>query len=266
VVGEIADLSDPRFGAENGRMGLWRPYDFLFNVRAGIYFAEPYDPDRIPVLFVHGISGYPAEFAFLSEQLDRGLFQPWFYYYPSGASLDEVSSHLSNLVVRLRVRFDFDDLYVVAHSMGGLVARSFILKHYESTGTDYVNRFVSISTPWNGHRAAQRGVDRAPVVVDSWRDLAPDSAFINEMFYANPETREQWRPLPEHLDFHLIFGFKRSSRSLGQSSDGVVAVASQLRLGAQRQATTVGGFDHDHAGILLSSDTASRLNALLESD
>jgi len=266
VEGELADLSAPRFGAENGRMGLWRPYDFLLNVGAGIYFAEPYDPDRTPVLFVHGISGYPAEFSFLSKQLDRERFQPWFYYYPSGSSLDHVSAHLSSLVVRLRVRHDFDDLYVVAHSMGGLVARSFILKHYESTQAEYVSRFVSISTPWNGHQSAQRGVDRSPVVVSSWRDVAPDSAFINEMFYENPETWEQPRPLPGHLDFHLLFGFKRSSRSLGRSSDGVVTVASQLRPGAQRQADTVRGFDQDHAGILRAADTAGWLNQLLESD
>jgi pimeloyl-ACP methyl ester carboxylesterase len=263
VAGEIVDLGDPRFEREMASIGLWRPWDFLFDVGPGIYFLEPYDPDKVPVLFVHGINGSPREFAALSEKLDRERFQPWFYYYPSGATLDGISEHLSNLVVNLQVRHDFDRLAVVAHSMGGLVSRSFILKHEAATGDDTVKLFVSISTPWNGHAAAEKGVRRAPVVVRSWVDVAPDSGFINGIFYEDPEQRTRPRLLPDHLSYHLLFGYRRNRLVPGVSGDTVVTVASQLRLEAQREADSVYGLDYDHTAILSSSEAAVLLNGML---
>jgi pimeloyl-ACP methyl ester carboxylesterase len=263
LAGEIAELGDPRFAPEMARMGLWKPYDFLFDVGPGIYFLEPYDSDKVPVLFVHGISGSPREFAALSEQLDRERFQPWFYYYPSGAPLDGISEHLSNLVVSLRVRNDCDRLAVVAHSMGGLVSRSFILKHQAATGDDAIKVFVSISTPWNGHAAAEKGVKRAPVVVRSWVDIAPDSDFINGIFYEDPAQRTKPRLLPDHLSYYLLFGFRRNRRVPGVSGDTVVTVASQLRLEAQREADSIYGLDYDHTAILDSPEAATLLNEML---
>ena len=83
--GEICpDLRDARFGSQSGRRGLWQVMDFLNEGLAGVYFLAPYDPDRIPVLFVHGIGGSPQEFLPLIEALDHERFQPWFYFYPSG--------------------------------------------------------------------------------------------------------------------------------------------------------------------------------------
>ena len=58
----MAALSDPRFDRDNGRMGLWEPFDFLLEVGAGVYMLEPYDPSRTPVVFVHGMGGSPREF------------------------------------------------------------------------------------------------------------------------------------------------------------------------------------------------------------
>jgi len=54
VAGEVTRLDDPRFAPEIGVEGMWQYYDFLLEGRPGIYFLEPYDPTKIPVLFVHG--------------------------------------------------------------------------------------------------------------------------------------------------------------------------------------------------------------------
>ena len=43
------------------------------------------------MLFVHGAEGYPQQFAKLIEGLDRTRFQPWFFFYPSGARLEAVA-------------------------------------------------------------------------------------------------------------------------------------------------------------------------------
>ena len=239
-------------------------FQFIVEVGAGVYFVEPYDPGRVPVLFVHGIGGNPREFEALTESLDRTRFQPWFYYYPSAASLSEVAAHLAQLVRELRVRHGFERIFVVAHSMGGLVARSFVQQHFERMGNRTVRLFVSISTPWGGHAAAQKGVDRAPVVVRSWVDIAPDSAFLNGLFFEDPDTRAIARALPAHVPYHLIFGFRRARKLLGPSTDTVVTVASELRREAQREAVRIYGLDHDHTGILRSSETANLLNEILK--
>jgi hypothetical protein len=37
-------------------MAMMRPQNY--EQRAGLYMLEPYDPDRIPVIFVHGLIGF----------------------------------------------------------------------------------------------------------------------------------------------------------------------------------------------------------------
>ena len=264
VAGDVVDLSDSRFGPESGELGLWRPVDFLFDVGAGIYFLEEYDPERIPVLFVHGVSGYPQAFGELIDHLDPERFQAWFYFYPSGSALPKVAVHLSQVVARLHAQHDFERLFVVAHSMGGLVSRGFLLHHSEVTGEAYLPLFVSISTPWGGHAAAQTGIDHAPEVIYSWIDVAPGSEYLRHIFFWDPETLERRRRLPDHVSHHLIFGFKRNALLPGDCDDQVVTVASQLRLEAQDEAATVFGLDADHTEILRRPEIFELLNTILE--
>jgi hypothetical protein len=98
VVGEIASLADDRFSQERASDSLWRPLDAVQTTHPGIYFLDPYDARKIPVLFVHGISGSPANFSYLIEHLDRSRFQPWVYSYPSGVYLKNVADHLAQTV------------------------------------------------------------------------------------------------------------------------------------------------------------------------
>ncbi len=48
--GEIVTLEDPRFSPKNGHLGLWEPIQFLLTIGGGIFFLEPFDPEKIPVL------------------------------------------------------------------------------------------------------------------------------------------------------------------------------------------------------------------------
>jgi pimeloyl-ACP methyl ester carboxylesterase len=263
--GEIFELGDARFGAESGKLGLWRPLDFVFEVRPGVYFTEPHDPNRIPVLFIHGMTGHPNEFEYLVEQLDASMFQPCFYFYPSGASLRSIVNHLEQVVTQLKAQLGFRRLFVVAHSMGGLLGRGLIFANEEANDDELMPLFVSLSTPWGGHEAAQAGVENAPVVVDSWRDMAPDSAFQRDLIYEDPDSREHIRRLPGHVSHHLLFGYKRNEASLGASSDEVITIVSQLHPAVQGAAEEVFGIDATHTGILKSAATARKLNGILES-
>lgn len=240
-IGELVALDDPRFGEEQARLGLWQPVDFLIDVGAGIYFLEPYDPARIPVLFVHGALGHPGNFATLAASLDRRVYQAWFAYYPTAVGLDIVAAAFDRWVQALEVEYGFKRLVVVAHSMGGLVVRRFLAGDRDRrTRTLEKLTFVSIATPWQGHAAAARGVDRAPVVAPSWFDMAPGSPFLTALFDA---------PLPRYAVHDLYFTFG-DSRRRSVANDGVVTLASQLDRRAQLQARRILGFDAGHAAVL----------------
>lgn len=263
AVGEIAALSDARFAESVAEDGLWRPFDFLFKGRPGIYFLEPYDARKIPVLFVHGINGTPANFRTLIERLDRRRFQPWVYYYPSGAALATVADHLAQTVHKLQLQLGFERFAVVAHSMGGLVSRGFLLRYEESGGRAASPVFVTISTPWGGHKGAELGVKTAPVVVSVWLDMAPGSEYQRSLFHAGRATRDEPRRLAAGTRHYLLFTYKQGSATLGEANDGVVTVSSQLRPEAQRDATKLYGINETHMGVLQSDEVSSLLNELL---
>jgi pimeloyl-ACP methyl ester carboxylesterase len=253
AVGAIASLSDPRFADEIANSGLWQPFDFLFKGGPGVYFLEPYDRKKIPVLFVHGINGSPTNFKTLIERLDRNRFQPWVYYYPGGASLPNVADHLAQTMRKLQVEHDFTRFAVVAHSMGGLVSRGFI-QRYRAGGGAAIPVFISIATPFDGHKAAESGVKHAPAVVRVWYDMAPGSEYLQSIY-----TGEFGVP------HHLLFTFRQGGGLFGaEANDGTVTVASQLRPAAQQNAARVEGFNETHMGVLESKEVSQRVNGLLE--
>lgn len=254
AVGEVTTLDDPRFRMENAGSSLWRPVDYIVNSHPGVYFLEPYDPRRTPVLFVHGINGSPANFQPLIERLDRRYFQAWVYAYPSGVRLEQVADHLNQTMAKLQLRHHHDRFLVVAHSMGGLVARGFLLRHAATADAKRVPLFVSMSTPWAGHAAAEAGVNWSPVVVDVWRDMAPGSAYLRSLFEHS---------LPQATRHHLMFTHLRKSSSFGASNDQVVTVASQLAPAAQREAQRLYGWDDSHDGVLSNASASAQLNELL---
>lgn len=263
AAGELASLDDPRFSAEHAKQGLWQPFDFLFEARPGVYFLEPYSRYKTPVLFVHGIAGTPTDFRYLIEHLDHNSFEPWVYYYPSGDHLDAIAAHLDQTIKQLQLRYGFKRLLLVAHSMGGLVARGFLLRNQTENERVHIPLFVSISTPWGGVPSAAAGVKHAPTAIWVWYDIAPGSAYLRSLFFVDPARMTQHRPLPPGTNYHLLFGFKRDTRSRGDSDDQGVSVASQLYPGAQEDAMRLYGFDASHEGILETPEVSRLLNRLL---
>src|SRR3954470_6278798 len=211
AVGELTSLAEDMFSQEVAESGLWRPFDFMVDGNAGVWFLEAYDPKRIPVLFVHGVNGTPKSFDYLIEHLDHKRFQAWIYYYPSGLHLGAVADQLSQTMTKLQVRYRVPRFAVVAHSMGGLVARGFILRHAASSPGTQMPLFLSVSTPWGGHKAAGAAIDnKFPMVVEVWRDMAPGSAYQKDVLS---------RPLPAGMQHHMVFTYQRKSSSFGESDD-----------------------------------------------
>jgi pimeloyl-ACP methyl ester carboxylesterase len=255
--GEI-DLDDRRFAAANVRRGVWSPDVFRRSAQGGLYFLEGYDERRIPVLYIHGINGSPRDFRFLIERLDRWRLQPCVYFYASGASLHEIARDLTQELRVLRSTRGVSEMLIVAHSMGGLIARDVLIN--ESDLSVAVPALVTISTPWRGHAGASFAARYAPVTVDSWNDLATDSAYLTSLF---GDGTGQSASMPAQTRHHLIFSYGRRWTSFGPSNDEVVTVASQLSRQAQEQAHRIYGFNTTHTEVLNEPATAELLNQIL---
>lgn len=105
--------------------------DFATVGPVGIFFLDKYDPNRIPVLFVYGAAGSAQDWRSFFDKIDRRKYQPWFSHYPTGRDLAESGSSLNRSVMLLQSYYGFRKIHVVAHSMGGLVSRDFILKNLD---------------------------------------------------------------------------------------------------------------------------------------
>jgi pimeloyl-ACP methyl ester carboxylesterase len=255
-LGEIAKLDDPRFATTRGEDGLWAPATMAVTTGFGIYFLEPYDPARTPVLFVHGAAGSPQDWRRAMERIDLRRYQPWFVFYPSGLRLENCAGALNDGVKALHRRFGFQRLHVVAHSMGGLVSRRFIEKNVIEEGNRYINTFITFSSPWGGHEAASKGVKRAPSVVPSWRDMENGSDFLDHLF----DER-----LKGKVNHHLFYSHRaKRSLILPAENDGSVSVASQLRPEAKADAASVQGYNEDHVSILSARAPLTRAKETLD--
>ncbi|MGA7275852.1 MAG: alpha/beta fold hydrolase, partial [Candidatus Udaeobacter sp.] len=97
--------------------------------KTGLYFLQPYDPDRIPLVFVHGLFSTPFDWTQTINGLQadpeiRKHYQFWVFGYPTGNPI---------LYSALRLREELakvDKLYpnhrpyvVVGHSMGGMLTQ-----------------------------------------------------------------------------------------------------------------------------------------------
>jgi pimeloyl-ACP methyl ester carboxylesterase len=254
AAGVVADLDNSHFSPEYAQKGVWEPYSTLREVGIGLYFLEEYDPDKIPILFVYGVAGNAQNWRVFFDHLDRDRFQPWFFNYPSGLDLNFIGDALNGVIKWLYGQYHFESLFLVAHSMGGLVSRYAILQNVYEDHHDYIRLYVSISTPWAGHRAAVKGVQNAPAVVPSWRNVVPDSAFISGLYD---------RKLPGTIPHYLLFSYSGRSDRMDENNDGAVTLESQLDYRAQRQAQAIYGFDENHVKVLFSEDVIDTFNDIL---
>ena len=256
TTGAIADLSKEKFSKDAGKKGLWTPFRFIENNGLGVYFMEKYDPSKIPVLFVYGIGGYPQSWETFFKDIDRSRYQPWFYYYPSGFRVDKAGKALNIIMKELQMKYKFNKLFIVAHSMGGLVSYDYI-KRYRSENKNresYIKLFISISTPWNGDKDAE-WAEQAPAIIPCWKDLMPSSPFIKNL---TPKD------LGPNIEYYLLFSFHGDRKPFRLNNDNIVYLNSVLKFDMQKRAKKVYGFDFSHTEILKHKDVIETCNEIFD--
>lgn len=100
-----------------------------------LYVMDEYDPQRIPVVFVHGLLSDPhiwldAVQAICEDPVLRRRYQPWYFLYPTAMGLPQASGRLRDSLLLARDHFDPDHndpgmqrMVLIGHSMGGLLSR-----------------------------------------------------------------------------------------------------------------------------------------------
>jgi pimeloyl-ACP methyl ester carboxylesterase len=255
--GTIRTLDDPIFDSSFSTIGLYDPASFSEQAPTSFYALEEDLGHKIPVVFVHGIGGSAREFESFVGQLDRSRYKPWFYHYPSGGDLDQLAELFYQIFLSGKVaNLHGMPIIVVAHSMGGLIVREAINKYEGRSGENQVHLFVTLASPFGGHSAAAAGEKHGLIVLPSWRDLNPEGPFIGNLYR---------KPLPEFLHHELIYAYQNSGAiKMGENSDGVVALTSQLHPQVQRQASGQFGFDNTHTDILKSEEVAAYIQGLMD--
>jgi hypothetical protein len=101
----------------------------------GLYMMQPYEPNKIPVLMVHGLWSSPVTWMAMYNDLRnspeiRDRFQFWFYLYPTGQPFWFSATQLRRDLAEARKTLDpqrqnpaLDQMVLIGHSMGGLVSR-----------------------------------------------------------------------------------------------------------------------------------------------
>jgi pimeloyl-ACP methyl ester carboxylesterase len=110
------------------------------------------------VLLVHGITRSSKSMAGYRDSLEKAGFQVFPFDYPSTrVDLDTSAEYLHQVIESLE---GIEHIHIVAHSMGGIVARTYRAKHRD----ERLTRMVLVGSPQNGAEMADLARDKANVV------------------------------------------------------------------------------------------------------
>ena len=104
-------------------------------VKPELLMLEPYQPGKIPVIFIHGLASSPLAWLDAANELQAQPdlyrhFQFWAFRYPTGGAVLESAAALRDQLRQARKEFDpghqdpaLENMVLIGHSMGGLVAK-----------------------------------------------------------------------------------------------------------------------------------------------
>jgi pimeloyl-ACP methyl ester carboxylesterase len=113
---EIARLLHPQKYAETARLARF----------------QPYDPNKIPLICVHGLMDSPATWVPMINMLRsdpeiRRRYQVWFYSYPSGYPYPYSAAIMREQLDAINATYrGHKKVVLIGHSMGGVISRTML--------------------------------------------------------------------------------------------------------------------------------------------
>ncbi len=155
---EVSSLDDEGIAAMFRPGGLKR--------RPQLYLTEDYDPEKIPLVLVHGLTSSPSIYAPLGSELRsrkalRDRYQIWHFAYPTGTPwINSASSFRDEIRIHRKLldpagtNSNWDNMLVVGHSMGGLVTRTAVSENSKELYE------VVFDRPLDQLRGSQRKIEK----------------------------------------------------------------------------------------------------------
>jgi pimeloyl-ACP methyl ester carboxylesterase len=200
-----------------------------------LFQLQQFDPNRTPVIFVHGLQDTPASWAPMLNALRndaaiRRRYQFWFFTYPSGYPYPYSAMLLRRDLDGIKRAFPKrKPIVLIGHSMGGMICRLMVTdagdkiwRTFFRTRPDQtplpadirreleavfvfnhrpeVKRVIFISTPHRGSALASSWVGRVGAsLVRKSRPLESAFATARPLLVADPEARSLNR-MPNSVD------------------------------------------------------------------
>ena len=104
-----------------------------YPAQIGLYFLQPYDPERIPLVFVHGLFSTPWTWVQTINGLQadpeiRKHYQFWVFAYPTGYPILYSALRLRQELARVDQAYpNHKPFVVVGHSMGGMLTHDQVI-------------------------------------------------------------------------------------------------------------------------------------------
>ena len=101
-----------------------------FESQSRLTFLQPFDPDKIPVVLIHGLMSTPRMWkpvldGLLADEEIRKHYQFWFFYYPTGQPVPFSALQLRQVLTEVASHYPLRErLVLIGHSMGGVLARA----------------------------------------------------------------------------------------------------------------------------------------------
>ena len=177
---------------------------------------------RRPLILVHGYGCSRGVWWFLRRQLEAaGHVVATVSLTPPYTSIGKLVPQLDQRIEEVCAATGAEQVVLVAHSMGGLVCRSYLARH----GSSRVERLVTIASPHSGSELARIGIGQNAREMEPgsrWlKDLASSDIPVRAISIRTPHDNYVMPQDNQRLPGALRCGTRRHRPSGGCSSPGV---------------------------------------------
>ena len=182
LLAERADFEDPRYRI-----------DTLPPVSRGLVTGDINAAGR-PILLVHGIGDNRSAFSILRRTLRRRGFGriTTVNYSPLTSDIRRAAADFGKHVERVCRQTGYDEVFVVGHSLGGVIARYYVQCR---GGDERVHTLITLGSPHAGTQLA-----RLAPLVRVCRQLQPGSDVMSELAGPAPDCRTRFVALYSDRD------------------------------------------------------------------